>query len=164
MSQLVVSDSSPLRCLWALSLLHLLPRLFDRILIPPAVGRELAMPLSTLPAIPLEQVDWLEVVAPKDGPVLSMLRSLLDPGEAEALALAIEVGADRLLIDERTGRAIAAEMHVAVTGVAGILMVARDAGMIPSAGAALRTLRDQHRFWVSDKVLSLVEASDPKQS
>ena len=112
---IVVSDTSPLNYLVLIDLQHILPELFERILIPEAVRQELqsaAAPdaikrfLATAP-------DWLathRVVEMDPG-----LRQL-DPGEREAIALALSVSAGLLLVDEKRGREAARERGLAVAG------------------------------------------------
>jgi uncharacterized protein len=50
---------------------------------------------------------WLEIQTSKNLQLIQTLNQTLDPGEAAAIALAIELNADRLLIDERLGRTVA---------------------------------------------------------
>ncbi|MBI5503252.1 MAG: hypothetical protein HY899_00510 [Deltaproteobacteria bacterium] len=80
---LVVSDTSPLAALLQIGQAGLLPLLFARILIPPAVRAELLREHSILPA-------WLETQPPTSIPT-SLSAAGLDLGETEALALALEV-------------------------------------------------------------------------
>jgi hypothetical protein len=77
----------------------LLPALIGEVLIPPAVELELLPFHGSLPA-------FLKRHPPQDQARLSRLRQELDPGEAEAICLACEVKAERLLIDETVGRAV----------------------------------------------------------
>ena len=68
------------------------------------------------------------------------LGRLVDTGEAEAIALARELRADRLLIDERRGRKLAAQEGISVIGLLGVILLARRNGLIPSARALLLRL------------------------
>lgn len=70
-------------------------------------------------------------------------------GEAEAIALAIELRADLLLIDERLGRIVAARNEVEIIGVMGVLVQARRLGLIPSVKPILDDLIAAAGFWVS---------------
>src|SRR5512139_365238 len=97
---LVVSDTSCVSNLLTVGQASLLPRLFGEVLIPPAVERELRRFHSDLP-------EFLKRVTPIDQARVSRLRQELDEGEAEAICLACQVRADRLLIDESVGRAVA---------------------------------------------------------
>jgi len=99
---LVVADASPLIFLGRLSLLELLPQLYGRVLVPRAVLDEVVRGAPTDPAAPaLLSAAWLEVEDAGEAPLLEALREELDPGEAAAISLARELGADLLLIDER---------------------------------------------------------------
>ena len=99
----VVSDTSPLRALAHLGHVEWLVVLFKRVLLPPAVAFELRQPLRAYR--PIEVSDWafLEVLAPTNAARVTELRSSLDVGEAEAIALAEEFQADIVLIDEMRG-------------------------------------------------------------
>lgn len=57
---------------------------------------------------------------------------VLDPGETEAIALAVEIGADLLLIDERKGRREAKLLGLRTTGLLGVLLEAKKAGLLSS--------------------------------
>jgi predicted nucleic acid-binding protein len=123
--QLVIADAGPVNYLILIGHIELLPRLFQRVILPTAVQEELhdagAPPMvrawiASPPA-------WLEVVRsePGRGP------ATLDGGEAAAIALAESLHADLLLIDERKGVTIARRMGLRVTGTLGLLeMAARE--------------------------------------
>jgi len=90
---IVVSDTSPLRALDFLGLLPLLKVLFDHVLIPPAVRDELDAPLPQFAAIDVTAFDFIEVRNPQDINRIQEFLRTLDRGESEALALALETGA-----------------------------------------------------------------------
>jgi uncharacterized protein len=73
-------------------------------------------------------------------------------GEAEAIVLASELSADRLLIDDAAGRAIALRNGLQITGVLGILLIAKKQGLVDSVRSSLDDLINQAGFWVSDKL------------
>lgn len=104
----VVSDASPLICLSALRQLDLLRLLYGSVLVPEAVWQEVThAPSFTLPTTPAVVTDakaagWLEVIAATNRPLVIQLETTLDPGEAEAIALAIENKPSLLLIDDET--------------------------------------------------------------
>src|SRR5947207_10191579 len=122
---IVVSDTSPLRALWKIQHLHLLPSLYENILIPPAVFHELNSfktsegDLSELVNAPLE----IGIIKNKNE--VNLLLNDLDPSEAEAIVLAREGNASLILIDEASGRNKAEELGVNVTGVLGVLLEAK---------------------------------------
>jgi predicted nucleic acid-binding protein len=83
--------------------------------------------------------EWLFEVVPTDEVLLARLHAEIDPGEAEAVALAVELGAS-LLVDDRKGRRAATELDVPFSGTVGMLIDAKVAGLIPSVVSALNDL------------------------
>ncbi len=120
---IVVSDTSAISNLLAIGLEGILRDLFGEVLIPPAVELELMRWHSDLPA-------FLSVVVPVRGDLMQSLSSLLDPGETEAISLAVEIGAALLLIDERKGRSEATSLGLKTTGLLGVLLEAKRAGLL----------------------------------
>jgi hypothetical protein len=99
--------------------------------------------------ISLLDAGWLEIQSPINSQLLDTLNQTLDPGEAEAIALAVELSADRLLIDERLGRSIAAGYGLKLRGLLGILINAKRQGLIPVLKPILDRLINQAGFRVS---------------
>jgi len=122
---LVVADTSPLNYLVLIQQETLLPILYDRVVIPPAVSEELQRP-ETPPVVrqwAAHPPAWLTVQRPQL--LLSGQQFLhLDDGELEAIPLAQELHADRLLMDERNGRRVARARGLLVTGTIGVLETA----------------------------------------
>ncbi len=125
---LVVADSGPLRYLVVIQAIGVLPILYDRVALPPAVVAELrhasapAEVQSWARALP----DWVLVRSP----VSKHLPDLLDPGEAEAIGLALELRADTILLDEREGRREAAVLGLHFAGTVGVLERAAERGLL----------------------------------
>lgn len=84
------------------------------------------------------------------------LRERLDPGEAEAIVLAIERRADVLLVDERLGRRTATEAGLKVTGLLGVVAKAKEAGLIERAKPVLDELLQVARFWIGPELYAEV--------
>jgi predicted nucleic acid-binding protein len=88
------------------------------------------------------------------------LATQLDRGEAEAIALATEIPADILLIDEKDGRIFARQSHLPVRGVLGILIRAKAMGSVLTLRSEIEALRKRARFFVDatleDEVLRTV--------
>jgi predicted nucleic acid-binding protein len=102
---IIVSDTSPINNLAAINHLHLLHQLYGTVLIPEAVYRELTDPnFPVAGATEVQTLDWIKTCAVSDRPLVEALSNELDIGEAEAIALAVEISADQMLIDERQGR------------------------------------------------------------
>jgi len=145
----VVADTSPVNYLVLIAQIDLLAGLYKRILIPPAVMAELKHSLAPKPV--RDWADnapgWLEVLSPKG----SLLLPKLDLGEIEAIALAIEMHADVVLIDEQAGRQEALHRGLKVAGTLSVLDEADQAGLVifDDAVAELR----KTSFRVSQAVL-----------
>jgi uncharacterized protein len=132
----VVSNSSPLIALAQIRRLDLLPAIFEAVLIPPAVAREIAPSISVLPS-------WLRTQVPNAMPPASLPRRRLGEGEREALALAIEIKADWIILDDLPARRSAEATGLNVIGTLGTLVTAKRAGLLksirPELDALLRT-------------------------
>lgn len=127
----VISDTSPVSALFRIGRLSILPTLYGDVLIPPSVYTELLnLTLFGYDLTSLHSAAWLKVVAPSNHQLVSILRQSLDAGEAEAIALAKEYDASLLIIDEKKGRSVAQDMQLSFIGVLGVLLEAKETGMI----------------------------------
>ena len=146
---LVVSDTSVLLNLCRVSTEGLLPELFREVWIPPAVAEEFSRLAVSLPRFHgLVLPGWVRI-APAVR-VAAEVRTCpdLDSGETEALSLALELHADAVLMDEAAGRRAASILKVPVVGVAGILLRAKEQGLIPAVRPVLTQLREEAGFWL----------------
>jgi len=129
----VVDDASVLLGLAGLDRLDLLHHLFKQVSIPPTVSREIA---GSLPRLP----DWIQVLEPSSlGGVQHVVG--LHQGEVEAIALALDIRAPLLILDDLPARPHATTLGLAIIGTAGVLVMAKRAELIPSVRDALDTLR-----------------------
>ena len=128
---MTVTDASPLIALDRVGRLGLVPAVLGAVAAPPAVIREFG-----------HRPDWLEERAPVNLPLVRALRGQLDEGEAEALALAVDLGARAVLLDEKKGRRVATDLGVPVLGTAGLLLRAKRAGELPAVRPVLDALAD----------------------
>ena len=137
---IVVPDTSAITNLYQIDQLHLLKDLFGEVLIPPAVLRE----LSALPeqATVVSENLWIRPVFPENHILVQQLSEQLDLGESEAIAVALEVKADRLILDEKLGRAVAREYDLPIIGILGILIEARKKGLLPEIRPEIIRLRE----------------------
>jgi len=159
---IIVSDTSSINNLAAINQLHLLQQLYQTVLIPEAVYQELTDPsFPVAGATEVQTFDWIQTLAVTNRSVVEMLNNELDIGEAEAIALALEVEADQVLIDERRGRLVAARLNLRYTGILGILVEAKSRGLIVEVKPLLDALISQAGFWVAaplyNRVLRLVD-------
>ena len=111
-----MSDTSPLTALMTVGEEWLLPQLFTEVVIPEAVQTELLRSHARLP-------DWLHVASVQNPAQVGKYSQIVDAGEAEAIELAQELHADRLLIDERKGRKLAVQEGVPVIGLLGVVLL-----------------------------------------
>ena len=146
---LVVSDTSPLRELSGIGQLELIPALYGTVLVPPAVVAELSVPVAGFPLLSPANCPFLRPQAPTDVLRVASLRVGLDAGEAEAIALAIETRAEALLMDERKGRRVAAELGIRRIGILGILSAAKSRGLVPELRPLVERLVGPVGFRVS---------------
>lgn len=154
---IVVADAGPLIHLGAIGRLEIVRRLWPDVLVPDAVVREVTVTGAGLPgAEAVKAAGWLTVASPSNADVVSaLLGSGLHRGEAEAIALAVERRAERLLIDERQGRLTAEGMGVPVIGSIGILVAAKARGEVERVAPLLAELRASG-LWISDALVTRV--------
>src|SRR6266545_3242625 len=131
----VVSNTSPVLNLAIIDQLVLLREQFGEIWVPPAVLKELR-PEEDLPGASAmreaREAGWLRIEEVQDQPAVQLLRRDLDQGEAEVIALALQVKAEWTLLDERDARRVAKSLGLKVTGVLGILLRAQQESKLPS--------------------------------
>jgi uncharacterized protein len=127
------------------------------VLIPAAVYGELTTSKRDLdPAIDLATERWLVVATPKDQRRVQELRENLDPGEAEAIVLAIERRADLLLVDERRGRRTATAAGLTVIGLLGVVIRAKRSGLIDFAKPVIDELIQTAGLWIGSELYAEV--------
>ena len=151
---IVVSDTTTITNLLKIKLLLLIKGLYGQILIPQAVYDELAV-LSSQKRI-IDSNDWMKVVQLKRFDLYDKLREILDKGESEAIALAIELNSDFLIIDEAKGRKVAKSYGIKIIGLLGILILAKEEGLIPAVKPYLAELRHKIGFRVSEKLYETI--------
>jgi len=153
---IVVSDASPLISLAVVGCLDVLRSLYERVIIPEAVYQEITG-IPRLPgALTIQELEWIVSQPVQNDTIVRALQGELDYGEAEALALAVEIQADLILIDERRARAIAARMGLSVVGVLGVLVEAKHKALVPLLKPILDALITQAGFWVSQHLYERV--------
>jgi predicted nucleic acid-binding protein len=153
---IVVSDTSPIRALHFIGQIHLLHRIFGGVLVPPlhfppVVARELAEPRRPFESIDVSALAFFEVRAPLNADRLAQYAEELDAGEAEAIALAVELGAT-LLIDETDGRATAAPRKSRSSESLAFSAKAKGEGLVGEVRPLLDRLRGELGFRVAERL------------
>lgn len=143
----VISNAGPLIALSVAGCLGLLRRLYDRVLVPEAVMKEVvgsgwerkgAREVATSP--------WLERIRAEKS-LDPLLATELGAGEAEVIAAGYLLNARFVLLDERRARRIAEQAyHLRVKGSAGILVAAKRAGLVPRIRPLLESMIGQGYF------------------
>ena len=146
-----VSDTSPITNLAAIAQLDLLHQLYGTILIPEAVYEELTR-FNVPGSVEVQTLSWIETVTVVNTKLVVQLELELDPGEASAIALAVERQATLLMLDERKGVQVATRYGLRVQGVLGVLLRAKAQGMIPLVRPLLDSLVNDAGFWMTNNL------------
>ena len=151
----VVSDTSPISNLAIIGRLEVLRTRFEKIWIPTSVEAELVNLSHSAARAAIEdglREGWIVSRAILDSATIRLLTASLDRGEAEAIALAIEMSADWILMDETDGRSSASRAGLQVTGVIGILLRAKQRGELSLLKPELEALRTQAPFFIGSRL------------
>lgn len=150
----IVCNSGPLIALSLVGHLELLEKLYQRVLVPNAVLREVTgAGKGRIGASEVSNAAWLERMREDPTPE-PLLAKELGPGEAAVIATAYRLRAGLVLIDERRARRIAEQAYsLKVKGSAGILVSAKQAGLI----LAVRPLLDamaREGYYLSERLIT----------
>ncbi len=148
----VVVDTGPLLALAACGQVRVLLTLHPRVLVPQAVVAELSLGGCWPPQGATEE-DF--EVKELEGSLPALVEAHLDLGEASVLALALEQGVERVIVDERQGRQVARTLGLSVTGSVGVLLRAKAQGELEAVRPCLVAMRDAG-VWLSDRLVAAV--------
>jgi len=141
---IVISDTSPITNLLQVNQLHLLEKIFGKVIITTQVYSELSE--LTFQKTEIDKLNCLSVSEPHNTQLICDLEKHLDIGEASSIALALEIHADFLLIDERKGREEAEKRGLKITGVIGVLLRAKNEKHISEVKPILDKLQQEAGF------------------
>jgi len=149
----IVSNSSPIIHLAKIGRLDLLQLLFDIIMIPRAVYMECVVQGGNRPEVELiKNAKWIRVIEVEDTNLVKLLKAQIDEGESETIALALERGADVVLLDDYEAREKGKLFGLQVTGTVGILLKARKEGLIKNLKKEINKLQ-LSGFWLRKKFI-----------
>ncbi len=149
----IVCNSGPLIALGMLGRLDLLQTLFDVVLVPEAVQKEIEQGGINLAGLAdFQRAHWIRVV-PLQGKRDALLESLLDVGEAAVISLAREQQSAVVLIDERKARKVARDIYgLHPIGTVRILVEAKKKKLLPDIASPLQKLR-QEGYWIHTAII-----------
>ena len=147
MLRTVVVNSTPIIALAEIGQLEILKQVYEEVTIPIAVRDEVTVKDTHL----LDACDWIKVVPITNITAKEMFTSALHDGEVEVMLLAKEIDADLAIIDDGLARKHAKYLGLNITGTLGILLRAKDSGIINELRPILNDLVSTG-FYISDDV------------
>lgn len=153
---ILVADTGPLIGLAKIRKIRLLETLASAVLIPPAVRRELLSHRGPEVSLLEEAIDDQFRVKPTGNPSEEVqdATSQLDTGERAAIALAYLIERYVVLVmDDQSGRQVARQLELSVTGLIGVLLRLKELGEIEEVTSHLEALR-QRGYWLSDEIIT----------
>lgn len=154
--KLIVADSSPLIALACSGHIDVLLLLIETVVIPGTVYRECVSDNDKPGATKIEEAVSIGRIRHIDDPDLGIFEGIpdLDAGEAAALALAIDLKAP-VLMDDAIGREVARANNISVVGACGILLQAKNKGLIDAVAPIIQTWR-KIGYFLSDSLIAEV--------
>ncbi|MGZ3755968.1 MAG: DUF3368 domain-containing protein [Mucilaginibacter sp.] len=117
---IVITDTSCLILLDKIEALFVLRILFSQIITTIEIAQEFGQPLP----------EWIQIKSVIDKDLQYSFSEKVDPGEASAIALALELTSPILVLDDLKGRRLAAQLKLNYTGTLGVLVLAKQSGAI----------------------------------
>lgn len=130
-SEVIISDTSCLILLCKIDELDLLKKMANKVYITPTIKKEFGKGLP----------DWITINSPSDNHYQKILEMVLDPGEASAIALSLEIENSILIIDDLKGRKIADRLKLKYSGTFGLILKAKQIGLLYSVRPVLDKIR-----------------------
>jgi predicted nucleic acid-binding protein len=144
-SDIIISDTSCLILLCKIEELNLLSKLGEKVFITPLIHKEFGKKLPS----------WINIKEPNNNHYQKILELDLDEGEASAIALSLEIDNSILILDDLKGRKIAERLKLRYSGTFGLILKAKQIGLIESVKPILKKIRYTN-FRFSDKLFDTV--------
>ena len=159
----VVANTTPLIALSHVGELELLKRLYEEIIIPEAVYKELSVKTESVCKKAVDSsLDWIRVEKIENQMAKAMYKTQLHEGEAEVMILSKEIGADVVIIDDANAKKHAKYLGLPVTGTLGVLIKAKQKGYVDELKPILYQMV-QNGIYISPKLIEmcLEQAEEP---
>lgn len=142
---IIITDTSCLIILDKIGAFNILHQAFKNIITTPEIQQEFG---SELP-------QWIKIKSVKDTTLKEVFEETVDPGEASAIALAMETSNAILIIDDLKGRKLASRMALNFMGTIGLLVKAKEYGVIPAVKPHIEKIQATD-FRISSSLVDLV--------
>ena len=151
----VIINSTPLIALSHINKLNLLKMLYNQVYIPQAVFDEISVKEDSICKIQVKQsLDWIKVLKIKNTMAKEFFKAQLNDGEVEVMILAKEICANLVVIDDKNAKKHAKYLGLNVTGTLGILLKAKQQGIIQEIKPLLMELIDKG-IYISDNIINI---------
>ena len=151
----VVVNSTPLIALGRVGRLRLLKELYQEIMIPQAVFREVTAKEDSVKRAVVQNLSWIKVCSISDETDKRMYRARLHDGEVEVMILAQERAADLVIIDDKAARRTADYLGLTLSGTLGVLLKAKDRGLLSSVMSVVEDM-ERTGIYYSDALKNLL--------
>jgi len=130
-----------------------LEEIFGIVYVSPKVMEEVSVP-GKEGYEKISSAGFIKVVEVRDKSLVTVFTEI-EMGEAESIALARELSADLILLDEKEARRIAERLGLRVLGTVGVLLLAKEMGYISKIKPFLYELVKK-RFRIGEEVIRKV--------
>lgn len=151
----VIVNSTPLIVLCGIGQLDILRQLYHEIFIPTAVYREVTAVEDSACVQVKTAEKWIHVEQIQDDTDKRMYKAKLHDGEVEVMILAQERKADLVIIDDNAAKKTAKYLGLTVTGTLGVLMKAKQQGVIEKLAPLLFEMK-QNGFYIDSALEAIV--------
>jgi len=151
---IVISDSSALISLLSVEKLDILGKLFETVMIPEAVYNEVFN--KKVSNLDLKKTKFLQIEKVTDRKMVKLLKMQLGYGESEVIALALEKGIDRVIIDDKQARKVADKLGLKVIGTLGILILAQEKQVIKEVRPLVLSMMEKINFRIDRALLNKI--------
>ncbi|MCD4791218.1 MAG: DUF3368 domain-containing protein [Bacteroidales bacterium] len=154
---IVISDTSTLSGLILIGRIDILTHIFNQIFIPKTIKEELLSLIKYSKEInDLINKKFIIIKDDIQSELVNDLAGLLDKGEAQAIALSIELNADLLIMDEMEGRTVAKAIGLNVIGLLGLLIIAKRKNIVEEVKPIMDDLKEKAGFWIGNNLYESV--------